>query len=75
MCKQTIKQKISTNKLSAYSLNKYYCLFMWKQNIVKIVEKFSERVVAFYNGEIIADDEPSKVFNQNNVKKFIIGGS
>ena len=41
---------------------------------MEIVEKFSERVVAFYNGEIIADDKPSKVFNQNNVKKFIIGG-
>ena len=41
---------------------------------MEIVEKFSERVVAFYNGEIIADDKPSNVFNQNNVKKFIIGG-
>ena len=41
---------------------------------MEIVEKFSERVVAFYNGEIIADDKPIKVFNQNNVKKFIIGG-
>ena len=41
---------------------------------MEIVERFSERVVAFYNGEIIADDKPSKVFNQNNVKKFIIGG-
>jgi branched-chain amino acid transport system ATP-binding protein len=41
---------------------------------MEIVEKFSERVVAFYNGEIIADDKPSKVFNQNSVKKFIIGG-
>ena len=42
---------------------------------MEIVEKFSERVVAFYNGEIIADDKPSKVFTKNNVKKFIIGGS
>ena len=41
---------------------------------MEIVEKFSERVVAFYNGEIIADDKPSNVFNQNNVKKYIIGG-
>jgi branched-chain amino acid transport system ATP-binding protein len=41
---------------------------------MEIVEKFSERVIAFYNGEIIADDKPSKVFDQNNVKKFIIGG-
>ena len=40
---------------------------------MEIVEKFSERVVAFYNGEIIADDKPSNVFNQDNVKKFIIG--
>ena len=42
---------------------------------MEIVEKFSERVIAFYNGEIIADDKPSKVFTQNNVKKFITGGS
>lgn len=40
---------------------------------MEIVENFSKRVVAFYNGEIIADDSPQKVFLQKDVKKYIVG--
>ena len=37
--------------------------------------KFSDRVVAFYNGEIIADGKPKEVFKQKNVQKYIVGSS
>ncbi len=40
-----------------------------------IVQKFSNRVVAFYNGEIIADGKPKEVLRQKNVKKYIVGGA
>ena len=66
------KNVIMKNILRAIKEFNISVLFI--EHDMEIVEKFSERVVAFYNGEIIADDKPSKVFNQNNVKKFIIGG-
>ena len=66
------KNIIMKNILKAIKEFNISVLFI--EHDMEIVEKFSERVVAFYNGEIIADDKPSKVFNQNNVKKFIIGG-
>ncbi len=67
------KNSIMNNILRAIKELNISVLFI--EHDMEIVEKFSERVIAFYNGEIIADDKPSKVFNQNNVKKFIIGGS
>ena len=67
------KNSIMNNILTAIKKLNISVLFI--EHDMEIVEKFSERVVAFYNGEIIADDKPSKVFNQNNVKKLIIGGS
>ena len=66
------KNSIMNNILRAIKELNISVLFI--EHDMEIVEKYSERVVAFYNGEIIADDKPSKVFNQNNVKKFIIGG-
>ena len=66
------KNSIMNNILRAIKELNISVLFI--EHDMEIVEKFSERVVAFYNGEIIADDKPSKVFNQSNVKKFIIGG-
>ena len=66
------KNVIMKNILRAIKEFNISVLFI--EHDMEIVEKFSERVVAFYNGEIIADDKPSIVFNQNNVKKFIIGG-
>ena len=67
------KNNIMNNILKAIKELNISVIFI--EHDMEIVEKFSERVIAFYNGEIIADDKPSKVFNQNNVKKFIIGGS
>ena len=40
---------------------------------MEIVEKFAKRVVAFYNGQILADGNPKKVLNQADVKKYIVG--
>ena len=40
-----------------------------------IVKKYSKRVVAFYNGRIIADSKPDKVLRQSNVLKYIVGNN
>ena len=40
---------------------------------MEIIEKFSNRVVAFYNGEIIADGLTKQVLHQKDVKRHIVG--
>jgi branched-chain amino acid transport system ATP-binding protein len=38
-----------------------------------IVQNYSERVIAFYQGEIIADGNCDKVLNDKNVQEFVTG--
>ena len=46
---------------------------MFVEHDMEIVEKFSRRVIAFYNGEIIADGKPQEVLSNKDVKKYIVG--
>ena len=46
---------------------------MFIEHDMEIVAKFSERIVAFYDGEILAEGSPGEVFKQEKVKKYIIG--
>jgi branched-chain amino acid transport system ATP-binding protein len=38
-----------------------------------IVTRYSGRVLAFYDGRIIADDQPSVVLSDMQVRSFITG--
>ena len=62
-----------TNILKAIKEFNISVLFI--EHDMEIVEQFSDRVVAFYNGEIIADGKPKEVFKQKNVQKYIVGSS
>ncbi|MFK8082540.1 MAG: ABC transporter ATP-binding protein [Granulosicoccus sp.] len=38
-----------------------------------IVSRYSEQIVAFYDGEIIANDTPDKALSDSNVQRFVTG--
>ena len=40
---------------------------------MEVVERYAERVIAFYDGRIIADDEPARVFVDADVRRFVVG--
>jgi branched-chain amino acid transport system ATP-binding protein len=40
---------------------------------MEIVSRHAERVLAFYEGEIIADDVPEVALNDAKVLKYIVG--
>ena len=40
---------------------------------MEIVEKFANRVVAFYNGQILGDGKPEEILKQKDVIKYIVG--
>ena len=67
------KNIVMTNILKAIKEFNISVLFI--EHDMEIVEHFSDRVVAFYNGEIIADGNPKEVFKQKNVQKYIVGSS
>ena len=40
---------------------------------MEIVTRYSERVLAFYDGEIIANDAPDEVLSDETVQRYITG--
>ncbi len=40
---------------------------------MEIVEKYADRVIAFYDGRVIADGEPAHVFADPDVRRFVVG--
>jgi len=38
-----------------------------------IVNRYSERVLAFYDGQIIADDTPDVVLSDTEVQRYVTG--
>jgi branched-chain amino acid transport system ATP-binding protein len=46
---------------------------LFVEHDMEIVERYAERVVAFYGGRIIADDAPGRVFADPKVREYVIG--
>jgi branched-chain amino acid transport system ATP-binding protein len=40
---------------------------------MEVVERYAERVIAFYDGRVIADGEPAHVFVDADVRRFVVG--
>jgi len=38
-----------------------------------IVERYAERVIAFYSGRIIADDVPAQALATDDVRRYVTG--
>lgn len=47
------------------------CLFV--EHDMEIVERYAERVIAFYDGRILADGPVAQVLDDPEVRKFVIG--
>ena len=47
---------------------------LFVEHDMEVVSRFAERVLAFYDGRIIADAPPGEALNDPEVKRFIVGG-
>lgn len=65
------KNKVMKNILNAISDLNISILFI--EHDMEIIEKFSKRVVAFDNGQILADGLPKEVLQNKKVKENILG--
>ena len=41
---------------------------------MEIVSRYADRVVAFYQGRILADGVPAEVLNNQEVRRYVTGG-
>jgi branched-chain amino acid transport system ATP-binding protein len=48
---------------------------LFVEHDMDIVSRFSERVIAFYSGRVIADGVPAQVLSDANVIRFVTGGT
>jgi len=46
---------------------------LFVEHDMDIVSRYSGRVVAFYDGRVIADGEPGKVLGDAEVRRYVIG--
>ena len=57
------------------AIKKLNIAVLFIEHDMDIIKKYSNRVLAFYNGKIIADGIPQNVLQQKDVLKFIVGNS
>ena len=65
------KFKAMDSIMSGINNSKVTTLFI--EHDMEIVKKYSKRVLAFYDGKIIADDKTTDALNNDLVKKYITG--
>jgi len=46
---------------------------LFVEHDMDIVARYSERVIAFYSGRIIADDKPEQALAMADVKRYVTG--
>lgn len=65
------KMKIMEVLISALKSNDTAVLFI--EHDMEVVENFSPRVMAFYEGKVLADGPTNDVLNDSQVREFVIG--
>ncbi|MEK9720472.1 MAG: ABC transporter ATP-binding protein [Quisquiliibacterium sp.] len=48
---------------------------LFVEHDMEVVSRFSQRVIAFYDGRVICDAAPDVAFNDPEVQRYVIGGS
>jgi branched-chain amino acid transport system ATP-binding protein len=46
---------------------------MFVEHDMELVERYAQRVIAFYDGRIIADDVPARVLADADVRRYVVG--
>ena len=46
---------------------------LFVEHDIEIVERYATRVLAFYDGRIIADADPRTALNDTDVRKYVVG--
>lgn len=69
------EEKFTVMNHALKAIKKLNIAVLFIEHDMDIIKKYSNRVLAFYNGKIIADGIPQNVLQQKDVLKFIVGNS
>jgi branched-chain amino acid transport system ATP-binding protein len=55
------------------AVKKFETTVLFVEHDMEIIEKYTNRILAFYDGKIISDGTPDEVLKNQDVKKFVTG--
>ena len=55
------------------AVKKFETTVLFVEHDMEIIEKYTNRILAFYDGKIISDGSPDEVLKNQDVKKFVTG--
>ena len=67
------EEKFDIMEIIMEALRKQQITVFFIEHDMDIVSRYSDRVIAFYNGKVIADGQPDSVLENEEVREYVIG--
>jgi branched-chain amino acid transport system ATP-binding protein len=69
------EEKFATMDRVIHAVSGDPATIVFVEHDMDIVNKYADRVVAFYNGRILADGDPAQVLKDPEVRRYVTGGA
>ncbi len=69
----SVEEKFPMMDTIVEALSRERVTVLFVEHDMEIVTRYSDRVVAFYSGRVIADDPPEAVLNDEQVQRYVTG--
>ena len=69
----SVEEKYEIMEVVVGALTSAGLTVLFVEHDMEIVERYAERVLAFYDGTVIADGPPAEALHDEQVKKFVVG--
>jgi len=67
-------EKFAIMDMVMNAVRSHGCTVLFVEHDMEIVTRYAHRVVAFYEGRILADGKPADVLSHEQVQRYVIGG-
>jgi branched-chain amino acid transport system ATP-binding protein len=69
------EEKFATMDRVIHAVSPDAATIVFVEHDMDIVSRYADRVIAFYQGRILADGEPSHVLKDKEVRLYVTGGA
>jgi len=69
----SVEEKYEIMEVVVGALRASGLTILFVEHDMEIVERYADRVLAFYDGTVIADGPPAEVLHDDKVKQFVVG--
>jgi branched-chain amino acid transport system ATP-binding protein len=67
-------EKFAIMDMVMNAVRSHGCTVIFVEHDMEVVTRYSQRVVAFYEGSILADGKPADVLSHEQVLRYVVGG-